>query len=113
MKFFKNQNRQSTESPASDWAAMAIVNRILRLQKHLATAINRWFNGFSQKQQKWISCFFAVAIMIWLLSTLSGPFNDFSKQSKVPYSAVHIGQSSDLPTPHHGQQQFTDSLTAK
>jgi hypothetical protein len=113
MKFFKDQNIHSTESPASDRAAMAIANRILRLQKHLATAINRWFNGFSQKQQKWILCLVALALMTWLLTSLRGPFNAFLKQSKIPYSAVHIGQPSDLPTPHHGQNQLTDSLTIK
>ncbi|MDT3401028.1 hypothetical protein [Mucilaginibacter terrae] len=113
MKFFKDKNTHATENPASDRAAAAIANAILHLKKRLATAINLWFNGFSKRQQRWILGLVTVSIITWLLSTLNGPFNAFSKQSKVPYSAAHIGQPSDLPIPQNGQKQLTDSLTIK
>ncbi|OOQ61949.1 hypothetical protein [Mucilaginibacter pedocola] len=113
MKFFKDKHTCVSENQASDRAAMAIAHGILCLQKRLATAVNLWFNGFSHRQQKCILGLIGVALATWLLTTINGPFNAFSKQSKVPYSAVHIGQPSDLPKPKHGQKQFTDSLTIK
>ncbi|WP_342647364.1 hypothetical protein [Mucilaginibacter sp. CSA2-8R] len=113
MKFFKDQHTRANQNQASDRAAVAIANGILHLQKRLAITINVWFNGFSKRRQKWMLGLIMLALTIWLLTTLSGPSDALSKQSKVPYSAVHIGRPSDLPEPQHGQKQFTDSLTIK